>query len=549
MQVHFALPSTLTAITRKVTVAAGRFAPGHLGELTAVVPFELVDAVLAETRTVQRRLRDLPSRVGMYFLLAMCLFPEVGYRLVWDKLTSGLAGIPVASPSTKALRDLRRRLGAAPMRSPFEVLAGPLARPTTPGVRFGAYRTVSFDGCSSLRVPDSPRNRAWLGRTAHHGYPTLELMTLVETGTRALIGAVFGPTDDGETAYARRLLHLLRPDMLVLWDKGFDANDFLAQASATGAKVLGRLRSNRRTPLLARLDDGSYLSVIGTVGVRVIDAEITVTCADGTVFTGFYRLITTLTDARRHPAAALIKLYHERWEHESAYYALRHTIMAGRKLRSNDRAGLEQEMWALLTLYQALRTVMVEAAESVPGTDPDRCCFTVALQTARDQVVQAAGIVPDEQGSLGLIGRRVLSRLLAPRRHRTSTRKVKSPMSRYSERRDDGRPDHSRIMTDLAVTVLEPGPEQPPLPTVSRDDRYTAPAQRRRHRILALLQNDPNRLWRPAEIAAHFGDVTLHTMYRQLSRWANTGLIHKLGPGLYAATTWTSTPLPPAQTG
>lgn len=98
-----------------------------------MVPFELVDSVLAETRTVQRRLRDLPSRVGMYFLLAMCLFPEVGYRLVWDKLTSGLAGIPVASPSTKALRDLRRRLGAAPMRSLFEVLAGLLARPTTPG--------------------------------------------------------------------------------------------------------------------------------------------------------------------------------------------------------------------------------------------------------------------------------------------------------------------------------------------------------------------------------------------------------------------------------
>ncbi|WP_407991991.1 transposase domain-containing protein [Kitasatospora sp. CMC57] len=111
-----------------MTVAAGRFAPNHLGELTAVVPFELVDAVLAETRTVQRRLRDLPSRVGMYFLLAMCLFPEAGYRLVWDKLTAGLAGMPVASPSAKALRDLRRRLGAAPVRSLFEVLAGPLAR-------------------------------------------------------------------------------------------------------------------------------------------------------------------------------------------------------------------------------------------------------------------------------------------------------------------------------------------------------------------------------------------------------------------------------------
>ncbi|MFD1277260.1 transposase domain-containing protein [Streptomyces kaempferi] len=67
-----------------------------------------MDAVPAETRTVQQRLRDLPSRVGVYFLLAMCLFPEVGYRLVWDKLTAGLSGMPVVCPSAKALRDLRR---------------------------------------------------------------------------------------------------------------------------------------------------------------------------------------------------------------------------------------------------------------------------------------------------------------------------------------------------------------------------------------------------------------------------------------------------------
>ena len=31
-------------ITREVTVAAGVFAPGHLGELTQIVPFEMVDA-------------------------------------------------------------------------------------------------------------------------------------------------------------------------------------------------------------------------------------------------------------------------------------------------------------------------------------------------------------------------------------------------------------------------------------------------------------------------------------------------------------------------
>ncbi|MGW1802452.1 IS4 family transposase [Streptomyces sp. NPDC001984] len=536
----------MTAITRTVTVAAGRFAPGHLGELTAVVPFELVDAVLEETRAVQRRLRDLRSRVGVYFLLAMCLFPEVGYRLVWDKLTASLVGMPIVSPTPRALRDLRRRLGSAPVRALFEVLAGPLAQPRTPGVRFGPYRTVSFDGCSSQKVADSARNRAWLGRTAHHGYPTLELMTLVETGTRGLIDADFGPTAEGETSYAARLLHRLRPDVLVLWDKGFDSNDFLAQVTATGAQVLGRLRNNRRPPVLTALGDGSYLSVIGTVRVRIVDAQITVTCTDNTVFTGTYRLVTTLTDARRYPAGALAGLYHQRWEHESAYYALRHTIMNGRIPRSSDRAGVEQEMWSLLTLYQILRTVMVDAAESLPGTDPDRCSFTVAFQSSRDQVIQAAGVIAttdESAGFIGLTGHRVLAHLLPPRRQRVSTRKVKSPISRYAERHDDGPPDTSRTVTHLDVTVLEPPNSRPALPATSRDDRHTAPAQRRRHRILALPEEDPTRLWQPRDIAAHFGDVTLHTMYRQLSRWAADGLIHKIGPGLYTTTTWPPTPL------
>jgi len=42
------------------------------------------------------------------------------------------------------------------------------------------------------------------------------LMTLAKTGTRAPLGVVSGPPAAGETDYARLLLHLLTPDMLVL---------------------------------------------------------------------------------------------------------------------------------------------------------------------------------------------------------------------------------------------------------------------------------------------------------------------------------------------
>ena len=109
--------SATITITRAVTVATGVFAPGHLGELTQYLPFELVDDILAQTKTVQRRLRDLPSRVGVYFLLALGMYPRLGYGRVWAKLTAGLHGLPVPCPSEKALRDLRRRLGPAPLKA------------------------------------------------------------------------------------------------------------------------------------------------------------------------------------------------------------------------------------------------------------------------------------------------------------------------------------------------------------------------------------------------------------------------------------------------
>ncbi|GAA3134092.1 hypothetical protein GCM10010466_25930 [Planomonospora alba] len=132
------------------------FAPGHLGELTTFAPFELVDAILDETRTVQRRLRELPSRVGVYFLLAMCLFPEVGYRLVWRKTTSGPTGPAVAMPTAQALRDLRRRAGTAPMRRLFGVLRAPAGPTQDP---WSEVRALPHGLLRRLQLPDSSRHR------------------------------------------------------------------------------------------------------------------------------------------------------------------------------------------------------------------------------------------------------------------------------------------------------------------------------------------------------------------------------------------------------
>jgi Insertion element 4 transposase N-terminal/Transposase DDE domain len=547
--------SGTATITHAVTVAGGVFAPGHLGELTQYLPFELVDDVLAQTKTVQRRLRLLPSRAGVYFVLALGMFPGLGYARVWGKLMAGLTGMDLPVPSEKALRELRRRLGPAPLKALFEVVAGSLAQPHTPGVRFAGLRTVAFDGLNSLKVPDTDRNRGWLGKIRHRlglaGYPALRVMALAETGTRGLLGATVGSASERDEArLARRLLPLLGPGMLVLLDRAFDAAAFFAEITATGAVLLARAKSTRKPLVLRHLPDGSYLSSLdGGLAVRIIEAGVVMTGADGTRVADSYRLITTLTDHRRYPAGALVRLYHERWEIESAYFALRHTLLDGRVLRSGDRPGVEQELWALLTLYQLLRTAMVTAVETRPGTNPDRASFTTALETARQELTAARGICPDGPADLpGVIGRAVLSTLLPDRRPRYSARKVKCATSRYLAR-PDGRPRTATCITAIDITLTTPPLDPPgskprPRPHRKNPARTGPQPPTRRQRVTALMATEL-RDWSGRELAERL-QIPPRNLHTQLGEWAKLGFITRTGFAIYALNT---PPGPESSTG
>jgi len=348
---------TQSFTARTVSVAGGRFAPGHLGELTQLLPFEMIDEALTETRKVQTRLRDLPSRVVVYLLLAGCLFPELGYPQVWHRLVSGLHDLPVAAPTAGALCQARRRIGAAPPRWLFDLLRGPAAGIATTGTRWRGLLVCAIDG-TTMTAPDSAANLTeYLKHPGNHGgsgYPLIRVLALVACGTRTIIDAVFG---------------------------------------TTGAKFMVRLKNGRTMPMLRRYPDGSYLSMLGRVPVRVIDAEITIATATGR-HTGLYRLATTLLDHHRYPASGLATLYHQRWEIETAFLEIKSTILGGKVLRARTPTGVVQEIYALLVTYQILRTVMADATDTRPDIDPDRAGFTIAPHAARDQIVQAAGSSP-----------------------------------------------------------------------------------------------------------------------------------------------------------
>ena len=535
--------SATATVIHAVNAAAGVYAPGHLGELTQYLPFELVDDVLVQTRTVQRRLRDLPSRTGVYFVLALGMFPRLGYVRVWGKLTAGLAGLDLPSPSEKALRDLRRRLGPAPLKALFEIVAGPLAWPRTPGVRFAGLRTVAFDGLNSLKIPDTKRNRAWIGKIRHRlglaGYPALRVMVLAETGTRGLLGATIGSAADRyEANLARRLLDLLGPGMLVLLDRAFDSNAFLAEVHASGAMLLCRAKSARTPEVLCHLPDGSYLSRLDGLDVRIIEADVMMTGADKTRIGDRYRLITTLLDPARYPALALVRLYHERWEIESAFAALRCTLLDGRVLRSGDRPGVEQELWALLTLYQLLRMAMVSAVETRPGTNPDRASFTTALEAARDQLVAAAGICPEGPADLaGVIGRAVLATLLPARRPVTAPARSSAPPPATSAATTAAPIPSPRSPRSASPSPPRRRPAQPASAAAHRRTGQLGPQPpTRRQLITAIITSQPPRDWSGHELALMLG-VKPRNMLTQLREWALLGFFTHTGFGTYALNT------------
>jgi hypothetical protein len=98
-------------------------------------------------------------------------------------------------------------------------------------------------------------------------------------------------------SFITRKRHQTR-DGSVLCDRNLTTHTLTGRIAAAHAHLLGRCKANRKLPLVGRLHDGSYLSVLGGVTVCVIDAEITIATRAGRASSS-YRLATTLNRCPR----------------------------------------------------------------------------------------------------------------------------------------------------------------------------------------------------------------------------------------------------------
>jgi hypothetical protein len=488
-----------------------------IGILSWVVPPGLVDDAVGDGLAWEMRLRSLPARLGVYFVLGCALlsgepYPEV-IRRVTGGLERALAAAGWRAPATTALTGVRRRVGEKPLESVFRRLCSALSPGRSPWSHLGGLLVVAVDG-TTVSTCDSPANAAAFGRpgacrtrrrpardgtapdTGGNGAgpgeaanPALRLVTLAACGTRGLLDAVMGPvrgTGTGERALAGRLLGSLHAGMLLLADRNFYSYALWNAAATTGADLLWRVKASMHLPVLRELPDGSFLARVSDpravqnrlhkngkrrrrgsalppetgplpgITVRVIEYILTVTTADGATRTGRYRLITTVTDWRACPAAALAACYARRWAIETGYAEIKTCLRGpGRLLRGRTPDLARQELWAYLAIYQALRVLIARAAAGA-GLDPGRISFTAALHAAQRTLGTDPGALGD---ALAAAETEMLACLLPVRQGRICPRAVKQARSPHKSRSSHPGPitQHARY----TATIATPGSRTP----------------------------------------------------------------------------------------
>jgi len=377
--------------------------------MARVVPPQIVHEVLGAHGRNSQRIRAFPAVAGVYYVMALSLYPEAAYEAVFSAVSQGLAwdaGAPQpAGVSKVAISLLRTRIGAAPLADLVQRCCVALADPDVhPGAFYRGLRLVAIDG-STFELADEPDIDEAFGRPGGRqgraGYPQARCVLLAECASHAILGANLGAYRSGEWELCKPLLAHLKAGMLCLADRGFNGFEHWEQASATGAHLLWRCGVNRTLPVEQMLDDGSYLSTIRPTGVSVARARaraIKVRVIDYKLpelpqAQAHYRLITTLLDAKAAPALELAEVYHRRWEMEAIYDELKtHLRQSRRVLRSKTPELVRQEFYGWVLMHYTVRWLLHRGAAShrIPHED---LSFTGHVQLMR-QEQPLSGVFP-----------------------------------------------------------------------------------------------------------------------------------------------------------
>lgn len=408
-----------------------------------------IEAALAASGTATVRRRRLPVEEVVWVVLGMALFRDRPMEDIVSKLDLALPGSG-GTVARSSVVQARQRLGSEPMKWLFERSASAWAHASADAHRWRGLALYGIDG-STLRVPDTPENRAHFGgqsgrRGSESGYPMARVVALMVLRSHLLAGAWVGPYGGtNELAGAKELEASVPSDSLMILDRGFLAASLLLgiERTANNRHWLTRAKSNNTWRVIRRLGNGDEIVEMDVSRhARKQDPSLSRTWQMRAIRyrrKGFRPqvLLTSLLDADRYPAEEIVGLYHERWELELGYDELKTELLDREEaIRSKTREGVEQELWGVLLAYNLVRLEMERVAESAK-VEPTRISFVESLRLIRDEwlwlSVTSPGAIPKRLATMRANMKRYI---LPPRRPRRSyPRAVKIKMSGYDRKR------------------------------------------------------------------------------------------------------------------
>ena len=438
----------------------------RLAGLAKVIPESIMEQALIDSGRNHQRACRLCHRSMLWVVLAMGLLTHLPIRQVYKHARKMREG--EKTPARSNLCEARQRLGVEPVRRVFDLVAKPLATPTTPGAFYKGMRLMGIDG-TVLDAPDTPANNERFHRSSggrgDGAFPQVRKVSLVELGTHVEVALAFGGWQDSEQALVRQLWDKIPADALLLEDRGFFSYKHWKTLDSQSIKLLIRMKSNLiLRPLGERLPDGSYLAKIypssyrrdkdrDGIVVRVI--EYTLDDPQRTGHQQTHRLVTNLFDHALFPALELICNYHERWEIELVFDEQKTHLDPRRAskaahLRSQTPEGVAQELYALSLGHFVVRALMFEAAKE-ENLNVDQLSFTGSLHTLQARLPECDSSTPAslEQWYRALLAELAQERT-EPRRNRVNPRVVKRKMSKFAKKR----PEH-RGQPPLQKTFIE----------------------------------------------------------------------------------------------
>lgn len=379
------------------SISQGNTATEHLGVgvLALCYPLPVVTGIISECGKSDKRVRDLPAALMVYYVIALSLFPGVAYQSVLRWLLSGLQWLgnhPFRVACRESLSDARQRLGVIPMQKLHEQMAQPMAEKSLPGSYFKDLLLVAIDG-STFALQDTKANSTEFGRSSNQNgesaWPLARFVGLVECGTHLIFAANLGGYKDSEITLAKPLATSLGAGMLCMADRLFPGYELWKRYAATGAHLLWRAKLSVKLKKTKDLSDGSYLAewlpdeerkkgskavIVRVIEYKLMDPGVVGDKAE------IYRLITTILDPREATAAELAALYPQRWEIEIAIKEGKTVFRKGRiTLRSKMPELVKQEFWGMILAHYLIRKMMAQAALD-RKRDPDELSYEGSIE-------------------------------------------------------------------------------------------------------------------------------------------------------------------------